>query len=445
MIRYFTFLTIGLLLALQSCDNYLDVKPKSNLVLPETLDDMEQLLDYGGLFNSYPELLELQADDFYFESDYWNSMSNQVNKNAYVWADDIYGTTESHQAWSDQYIKIFYANAVLDGLEKITRTTANAARYDQIKGSALFVKAETVYLLAQLFAKVYDKQTADADLGIPIPMSADVNEKLIRTSNQLTFDFIINSLLEAEKLLLPVVDFSRPSKPVANALLARVYLYMGDYEKALLHSDNSLKGFNDLIDLNLESIRDYKTTLLTRMISPSSDIRNLQPSTLIDTLIIDNYKASDLRRTTFYEQSSPNKWLKKRYNNLVNLCFSGFDADEQYLIRSECYTKVDMLDEALADLNHLLEKRFVIGAYISYESTDKDEVLNWVLKERRKELVFRGLRWSDLKRLNRNGAEITLSRSLGDKVFTLSPNDSKWVLPIPINEIKISKLPQNER
>lgn len=432
-------------MVLQSCDSYLEVKPRSNLVVPETLDDMEQLLDYGGLFNAYPELLELQADDFFFEPDYWNSMEILVSKNAYVWAKDIYGTNESHQAWSDQYVKIFYANAVLDGLDKMERKASNSARYDQIKGSALFLKAEAVYLLAQLFAKVYDIRTADTDSGIPIPMSADVNEKLTRPSNQFTFDFITNSLLEAEKLLLPVADFSRPSKPAANALLARVCLYMGNYEKALSHADKSLRDFNDLIDLNVGSIRDYKSTLFSRFISPNNDIGNLRIWTSIDTMVIDSYQIQDLRLQAFYQKNSSRNWVKKRFNNLVNYCFSGFDADEQYLIRSECNARIGGLNDALADLNHLLKKRFVIGGYTPYTSTERDEILNWVLQERRKELVFRGLRWSDLKRLNRDGSNITLRRVLNDQVFTLPPNDPKWVLLIPINEIKISNLPQNER
>jgi hypothetical protein len=60
-------------------------------------------------------------------------------------------------------------------------------------------------------------------------------------------------------------------------------------------------------------------------------------------------------------------------------------------------------------------------------------------------LVFRGLRWSDLKRYNRDGADITLTRTLGDIVYTLPPNDNKWLFPIPANEIKTSNIFQNPR
>jgi len=444
--KLFIYLFFGsMVIVMLSCEKYLDIKPRSNMVVPKTLDDMQQLLDNGTVFSPYPELLELQADDFYFDETYWNSMSNLVEKNAYVWERDIYGTTESHPSWSQPYSKIFYANAVLDGLEQIERTDSNAIRYDQIKGSALFLKAEAVYLLAQLFAKVYDERTADEDLGIPIPMSADVNEGVYRPSLQYTFDFITNTLVEAETMLSPMVDFSRPSKAAAHAMLARVYLYMGKYDQAQSHSNSSLELFDDIIDLNNRNIRDYKNTLLIRFNSPGNEIWNLKVSTTIDTALIAQYEVNDKRLSTFFAQTNEGKWMKQRFNNLSVLTFNGLDADEQLLIRAESYARQGKLDLALADLNRLLMNRYLVGAFVPYDSSDQEDVLDNVLKERRKELVFRALRWSDLKRLNRDGAEITLRRKLGDRVFTLPPNDLRWVLPIPLNELNLTDIPQNQR
>lgn len=436
---------MGLFFTLQSCEDYLDLKPASNLVIPETLDDMQQLLDNGNIFTPYPELLELQADDFYFESEYWNSMIDQVNKNAYVWAKDLFGTIDSHSAWTQPYSQIFYANAVLDGLKDIPRNGSNAPKYDQIKGSALFLKAEAVYTLAQLFAKVYDHRTAETDLGIPIPMSSDVNEKIYRPSVQYTFDFIINSLTDAQELLETTVDFSRPSKAAAHALLARVYLYMGDYENGLSQSNRSLQLFSDLVNLNSNSIREAKTTLLLRIISPATAIRNLQASTMIDTSLIEQYTEGDRRLTAFYIKNPQGKWMKQRFNDLVNLCFAGFDADELFLIRAECYARLGHADAALEDLNHLLYHRFTVNSYRPYESANAEAVLGWVLAERRKELIFRGLRWSDLKRFAREDSDLLLQRKLGDNIYTLPANDPRWVLPIPLAEINITGLPQNER
>ena len=68
-----------------------------------------------------------------------------------------------------------------------------------------------------------------------------------------------------------------------------------------------------------------------------------------------------------------------------------------------------------------------------------------IAKERRKELLFRGLRWADLKRYNRDGAHITLTRTVANKVYTLPPNDPRYAIAIPEDIIKMTDMPQNPR
>lgn len=445
--RNFTNIIFFIFLILfTSCEQYLDMKPRSNMVVPSTLDDLEQLLNYSTVVTNNTDLSELQADDFYFDTNYWLGLQNQVTKNTYIWTKDIYGTTESNRTWDLLYSKVFYANAVLDGLTKLERTAKNGLRYDQIKGEALFLKAEAIYVLSQLFAPVYNQETAITDLGIPIPMTADVNEKIERPNMQYTFAFIINSLLEAEQLLKSTADFSRPSKSAVNALLARGYLYMGDYEQAGKYADYSLRDFNDLVDLNVVSKRDYRQTLLFRSIGLTNDFYNsIRRTTVIDSALMNSYTIGDLRRTYFFEDIGQSKYVKKDYHSLGIVIFYGFDSDEQYLIRAECYARAGETQKALADLNYLLQHRFETAEFVPYASTNKEEVLQWVLEERRKELVFRGLRWSDLKRLNREGYAISLERNLGGEVYTLPAGDKRWVFPIPSDEIKITGIPQNER
>jgi hypothetical protein len=68
---------------------------------------------------------------------------------------------------------------------------------------------------------------------------------------------------------------------------------------------------------------------------------------------------------------------------------------------------------------------------------DKREILKFILQERKKELYMRGLRWDDLRRLNKESENaITLIRKIDDESFILEPKDPRWVWPIPINEIK---------
>ncbi|MNT38972.1 hypothetical protein D3C71_1410060 [compost metagenome] len=65
----------------------------------------------------------------------------------------------------------------------------------------------------------------------------------------------------------------------------------------------------------------------------------------------------------------------------------------------------------------------------------KEDALNKVLIERRKELVWRaGLRWDDIRRLNKEGANISLSRKLGNETYVLKAGSPQFAFPIPTNE-----------
>ncbi|WP_186774472.1 RagB/SusD family nutrient uptake outer membrane protein [Chitinophaga pinensis] len=56
----------------------------------------------------------------------------------------------------------------------------------------------------------------------------------------------------------------------------------------------------------------------------------------------------------------------------------------------------------MKDLNTLLRSRWVTGTYADMTATDGADALLKVLRERRKELIFRGRRWTDLRRLNKD-------------------------------------------
>ena len=100
----------------------------------------------------------------------------------------------------------------------------------------------------------------------------------------------------------------------------------------------------------------------------------------------------------------------------------------------------------MADLNTLLRTRWITGAYTDMTATSADDALVKVLTERRKELVFRNVRWSDLRRLNMETRfQKTLTRTAGAQTFTLPPNDPRYVLLIPGDVITYSTLTQNPR
>ncbi|HEX2629037.1 MAG TPA: RagB/SusD family nutrient uptake outer membrane protein, partial [Chitinophagaceae bacterium] len=136
--------------------------------------------------------------------------------------------------------------------------------------------------------------------------------------------------------------------------------------------------------------------------------------------------------------------FKGSYNEgSVNL-FCGIATDELYLIRAECYARESNTNAAMQDLNALLAKR--IKPFVPLVAGSADEALTFILAERRKELPFRELRWSDLKRLNKEPARATtLTRNLNGQLYTLAPNDLRYTLLIPDEVIRITTLQQNPR
>jgi hypothetical protein len=120
--------------------------------------------------------------------------------------------------------------------------------------------------------------------------------------------------------------------------------------------------------------------------------------------------------------------------------------DEVYLIAAECKARGTDVDAAGELLNTLLAKRYRKGSFTPLRSMDASELLKLILEERRKELVFRGVRWSDLRRLNIDDQlAITVYRTVKGDELQLLPNSPKYLFPIPDQEIQVNKLIQNPR
>ena len=117
-------------------------------------------------------------------------------------------------------------------------------------------------------------------------------------------------------------------------------------------------------------------------------------------------------------------------------------------IRAECAARAGNKDAALNDLNQLLKHRWdSMYVFNPVTAASAEDALDSVLMERRKELAFRGLRWSDLRRLNNEGAKDTIYHGLNGQVHRLSPGSLNYILPIPPDVLDFNKpaMPDNPR
>jgi hypothetical protein len=119
--------------------------------------------------------------------------------------------------------------------------------------------------------------------------------------------------------------------------------------------------------------------------------------------------------------------------------------DEIYIIRAECYARAGNTTAAMADLNYLLQNRWS-GSFVPFTAATPDIALSIILKERRKELLFRALRWTDLRRLNKDPRfAVTLTRIVNNQTYTLPPNDLRYTFLIPDVILSRANMPQNPR
>ncbi len=97
-----------------------------------------------------------------------------------------------------------------------------------------------MYTITQVFCAPYDSATAASTLGAPIRLTQDVFLRSNRPTLKESYDQLIKDLTEAAGLLPPKPEYkTRPGKTAAYAMLARVFLGVGNYELAL---DNALKA-----------------------------------------------------------------------------------------------------------------------------------------------------------------------------------------------------------
>ena len=451
------YLLITFLFTACKKSSFLDARPDQSLVVPSSLADLQALLDNDRIMNGTnglgvtPSLGEVACTDYYVNEDDLYGFLSPLESNAYTWQQQVFNG-EHILDWNLPYKVIFYANTALEGLNNIPADNSNQTAWNNVKGSALFYRAFMFWQLAQIFAPPYDSATAETDWGIPLRMKADINETIQRASVAATYQQITDDLTEALPLLPGIPLYAtRPSKAAVHAMLSKVFLGMHNYNAAMEHADACLQLQYTLMDYNNVDTTvafpftelNEETIFYSTAIYYTVTVPNYAAA---DTTLYNSYGENDLRKKVFFSELSPGiRTFSGSYGKYA--LFSGIAADEMTLTRAECYARMGNTEAALNDVNSLLSKRYRTGTFIPYTATTATEALLLILKERHKELVMRGVRWTDLRRLNKEGIYTTeLSRTVNAVTYSLPPNDPRYTYPIPDEVISFNPgMPQNSR
>lgn len=433
-----------------SCSkDWLEEKADKTLVVPQTLDDLQGLLDnVSQMSQQFPTSGEIASDLHYIADASFEFLPKDFVSDAYIWSYTIRHDMDIN--WVSSYYKVLVDNIILDRLDKITPFDQNEInRIKDIKGQALMNRARIFFELAQIYAPPYDSKNLDNKFGIVLRLSSDITQVSTRSTLKATYEQIIKDLTEAVELLPnSQIILTRGSRCSAYALLARVYLCMEEYENSLIFASKSLEITNTILDYNTLQrnktfIGRYPIEVLMHTNYTSSIITSL---CLIDSSFFATYNNNDLRKPLFFRiNANGTIAFRGNYDSRTTPLFNGLTTSEVLLTRSECYARLNKTVEAMADLNILMKKRWdKLVSYPIFTATSSEDALKQILNERKKELILRGIRWMDLRRLNKDPRfAITLTRKVNGQTYTLEPNSYRYTFPIPDDIIDQTGIDQN--
>lgn len=433
--------------AFGSCEKFLDEKSNQNQAIPETLKDLQAILDhYQFMNNNDGNAAEVSSTDVYL-TDADLGARTEVERNLYTWQRNNVFLYDGNE-WFYNYRAIYRANSVLEFIQKIPLNGSNMTEWNNVSGQAYYYRAKNHLKGLYTWANAYDEGTSGNELGIPLKLTTDVDPPLARATVSQGYLQVIADLKKAiASLPVSAVHVMRPSKPAAYGLLARTYWSMRKYDMALLYADSCLKLKSDLIDFNTlnaaatYSVPQYNVEVLHDSYF-STAVLNVSRAK-IDPQFYALYDVNDLRKSVFFNDNKNGTFGFKGSYEGSTAWFSGVSVDEVLLIRAECLARSNKLVEALADVNRLLRNRFKRNTFFDIVLSDQQAVLALVLQERRKQLLMRGLRWVDVKRLNKEGNGIKLTKTYKGISYELLPNSKGFALPIPEKVIELGGIQQN--
>lgn len=442
---------------LPGCVKKLKQPVANNISTISSLEKCEQVLNNTDVMGKQPAAPEISADNYYFKDSILLFDVPAMDLRHYLWEADLYKQEINIPDYIYPYIQVNSVNEVLYALQEISLVPSQQARRDYIEGACLFYRSYAFYNLLQLYARPYDAATAATDMGISLVLTRDKEAEQYRSSIQACYDQVTTDLRKATGLLPLLPDAVRPNKPskvAAWGLLARTYLSMRAYSEALQYADSCLTYYDHLLNYHdAINIKPFPFGLVNKEVLYQAylhgDSKLLKGRTnnselLIDSSLYHSYDSTDLRKTLFYKTDGKRVTLHGSYSGSI-FCFGGIATDELFLVRAECAARNHNIPLAMATLNELLEHRYKPGTFHPLSASSKDSALMLVLQERRKELAFRGLRWTDLRRLNKEHPVQTIRRFVGGVYYVLQPNDLRYTFPFPDDVLANSKMVQNPR
>ncbi|NLV53452.1 MAG: RagB/SusD family nutrient uptake outer membrane protein, partial [Bacteroidales bacterium] len=238
--KRFSLISLSVVMALAAftltaCDNFLDITPTGK-VIAKTGEEYRALLTYEyKYFAKDRYTTTVRTDEILMDKNKSSSSDLEAYLDLWRWKDDNPSPTTTYFYWRNYYHAIYISNYIIEHQDEITESTT--AQIHQLVGESYMMRAYAHFLLVNLYAEDYSHCTPATTRGIPMLLQADVNAIPASSSVEAVYQQVLADIAEAEKYLnvekWEAGENYRFNKISAQALRARVFLYIGDWQKSL--------------------------------------------------------------------------------------------------------------------------------------------------------------------------------------------------------------------
>ena len=370
---------------------------------------------------------------------------------------------------SDATVGLAYGAAyrTIGEINLFLKNLANASKVvtpeknSQYTGEAAFLRSVTYFYLVNLWAQPYNFTQGGSHLGVPLALTSsdapfDPANLIARNTVAEVYAQIEKDLLEAETKL-PVAygdasfsDVARATKGAAQAMLARLYLYKGDYTKANTYADKVIASGK--YALNADPVTTFRTYTTKESIfsvahnggdNPNTNHalgQHYAPDKRGDITVSTDYvglmdQANDLRFKNLIVKNAAGSFFTSKYQG-TSEWVPVVRYAEILLIKAEALANLSTVVDPVA-LGLVNQVRTRSKAAIVAPAT-KAALISAILNERRIELAFEGHGIFDFLRTGRG---IPAHSNINAQPY----GSDYVVLPIPKHETDINtNLVQNK-
>lgn len=407
--------------------------------------------------------------------------------------DPAYVSTYPRNIWASGWAVVTETNNLLlygPVVKGKAVTPSEAATVDKIMGQAYFTRALTLFSLCNCYAQPYNYTADHSHVGIPILTHVPTfDEELPRRSVAEVYAQILSDLTEAKKAFAlsaeeypegaamnaqadKISDCYHANSIAVDALLARLYLYMGEWEKAKEYSasviakvpltprDEYVAMFRQSQDHpgreSILRLNSYNAASLTSLYDPTLTSYDFYPCPSLSGY----YEVDDIRKSLLTYVPEPNespeiqgktfpavcKWIPLKsisddYKRVADVFV--LRSSEMVLIHAEACANTGDLASAEADVRKIISRgRGVPESSVSLVYDGVEGMNDLIANERVRELSFEGHRLFDIIRRGKDLERTTASNA---SVKTVRYPDYRFILPIDQMEMQSNELmTQNE-